>query len=50
MRDEEKAVGFVPLLEGAAGAVVSLLAAVVNVTVRIGEWLFDASSAMTPNV
>jgi hypothetical protein len=49
MRVEENARNDTLVLAGAAGAVVSELAAVVTVTVRIGDLLFAASIAITPN-
>ena len=49
-RVDEKAFTLTLLLDGAAGAIVSLLALVVSVTVRIVDLLFAASIAMMPNL
>jgi hypothetical protein len=48
MRLEEKTRKLTLVLDGADGAVVSELPAVVTVTVRIGDWLLAASIAVTP--
>jgi hypothetical protein len=50
IREEENALTLALELAGAAGAVVSVLALVVTRTVRIGERLFAASMATTPNL
>jgi hypothetical protein len=50
MRDEENAASATLELDGAVGAVASVLAEVVTVTVRIGDRLFAASIATTPKV
>jgi hypothetical protein len=50
IRVDENAFGETLLLDGAAGAVASELAAVFTATVRIGDSLLAASIAVTPNV
>jgi hypothetical protein len=49
IRLDENGIVRTPPLDGALGAVESELEAVVKLTVRIGEWLFSASRAITPN-
>jgi hypothetical protein len=50
MRDDENTRPETLELDGAAGAVVSVLAGVVTVAVRIADLLFAASIATIPNV